>query len=253
MRTALLACLLALSCGSPGPLAVAKPGFSEAVREAVRRLAMCTDREWTADQVRAAAFAAFSEHGVAETNYAGRRGVMPLIPEGWPNRSCSVALYAYYVEEPFGVERFGRPWNPDRGSSPLLASAHVDLKTGAVEVRTFDAVDEESGRARFNWVYFRKPWRVAETYAAVQDAENELLNAVMTGNQVSGDWVFDAYGGVWKLYPHYIDYVPAEHRPFVQDVLRVYPITRPRRGAGWSPVFKPGDESSLHHGDGYWD
>lgn len=253
MRTALLACLLALSCGSPGPLAVAKPGFSEAVREAVRRLAMCTDREWTADQVRAAAFAAFSEHGVAENNDVGRRGVMPLIPEGWPQRSCSVALYAYYVEELQNVDRFGGTWPLGRWSSPLLASAHVDLKTGAVKIRTFDAVDEESGGAGFDWVFYRKTWSVADAYATVRDAENELLRAVVTGEKAPGDWVFDAYGVVWRLYPHYIDYVPAKHRPFVEEVLRVHPVTRPRRGEGWAPLLKPGDASMLQPVDGAWD
>jgi hypothetical protein len=161
----------------------------------------------------------------------GVRGTLPILPPATPSSSCSVVLYFYYALEPISGP-FGVDERDSLGmSSPLVAVATVNLRSSKVYVERV-----EFGGALESPVISCHRWNVDATYRAVREAENKLLHAVISKQPVSEPAVFKSYGDAWQKFPHFLDLLPPGHQGFIDEMLRVRPVQRPKYPGGWTPL-----------------
>jgi hypothetical protein len=226
-----LGALLLVTCAKVEPKPEPAPADSDGAEIRTR----CTEHTWTPDLVRALAFEAFEDRGVDGVDFAAARGTLPLFPASWPGSPCAIVVYFYYAAEPetFPHDRFDR--RPNGWSSPLLAAATIDLKSSSVELRVLDYRDSPLR----NRIHLGERWKVADTYMIVEQAEKDLIEAVVTQTPVSDSRLFEAYSRAWQQYPHYVHLVPPVHRDFIGEMLRVRPFELPEPPSGWVRRAEP--------------
>jgi hypothetical protein len=226
-----LGAFLIVTCAKVEPEPVPAPVPASSARtDGAESPARCTELKWTPDLVRTLGFEAFEDENVGGEDYAAVRGALPLFPATWPTPSCAVVVYFYYADEPRIVPHDQFDGRPNGWSSPLLAAARVDLKSSSVELKVLDYSESPLK----NRVHFGKRWKVAETYMTVADAEENLIEAVVTQAPVSDPRMFEAYSRAWQQYPQYVHLVPSVHRDFIGEMLRVRPLELPEPPpSGW--------------------
>ncbi len=216
----------------PEPVPALAPADSDGTEIRTR----CTDTTWTPDLVRSLAFAAFEDRGVGGEDQGAVRGALPLFPATWPTPSCAVVVYVYYADEPRTASHDRYDFQSMGWSSPLLAAATVDLKSSSVELKVLDYRDSPLR----NRTHLGDRWKVTDTYMIVEQAEKDLIEAVVTHAPVSDPRIFEAYSRAWQQYPHYVHLVPPVHRDFIAEMLRVRPLELPEPPpSGWVRSAEP--------------
>lgn len=196
----------------------------------------CTEQKWTPELVRALTLDAFDERGFGPTRLAGVRATLPLLPTSWPSSACVIVVYLYYVEEPRIIPNWDSSPQRTGMSSPLLASAKLDLKSSLIEV---ELVDYSTASLGPGWIYRYFRYRVSDNYELVREAEQELIGAVVAHDGVLDPQNFDAYSRAWQHYPHYLELLPSVHRSFIDEMLFVRPVLHPKHPGVWNPVVYP--------------